>query len=308
MKTLIAFLVLAAACAASDYSYRDGYYWRDGIAHSRYQTSYWSGCCWKYRYNYKPVKFEAAYQEKVRDAVSYNATEKLLEIAELKVKYDANLAKQQQEAKTIREGLQALGINAPSTASYGGYNQATIAGTTIYGQPSVAQTQQLYSQPINHDVHLQATERTAENMLKAVERLTAGNLEAVQHSVDAQSQVQKIQAIAELLKATPHVQTQWSAQLSNGETAQGNQATAQPVVGDIDALIEAKCASCHSANNPSGKSDIFPDGVDMKTWRQFGDEQWTAVLRSIDEKRMPKDADPLTFGEVREFLNARPLQ
>lgn len=308
MKTILAFLLLAATTFAGGYTYRDGYYWSGGVAHTRYQQAYWSGCCWKYQYRYRPVNFDAAYSKEVTDvkyADPIDVSEKLLELAEMKIKYDAKLKERQQAADEVRKGLEALGMQAPSQSAYtapSGYGaQSVTSGTTVYGYPSVNNVSSLYSDGVNLDAKLQAAQRTVDNLAKLVGEANAGNLKAIEGVAAGRDRAALVLAAAQLVSATPGVQTTTTTQAAASSTA----AVTQPT--SIASVISTRCAACHSASNPSGKSDLFPDGVDMSKWSTFSDQQWSAVVDAVLTGSMPKDAAALTASETREFLNARTL-
>lgn len=319
MKTICVLLGLLSVVTdvsesrAGDYVQRDGYYWADGLAYRRYQSSYWDGCCWRYRYHYQPVQFEAAYAKEVAetkyaDPVDVNA--KLLGLAELKIKYDAQLKQKQQAADELQKGLQALGLQTPAASTYaqpaiGSPGVAAVtSGTTVYGYQGVNNVAALYSDGVNLDARLQAMQRTVDNTIKLAETTNAASLQHLDKLVAGRDRAALILAAANLVSAVPGSQTTVTTQAAADAQSSPSAVVAS---GGLAGVLQARCASCHSAQNPQGKGETFPDGVNVSNWRQFTDEQWNKTIEVILDGRMPKDAAALTPLETREFLNARPL-
>lgn len=308
MKTLIAFLMLAAVASAGDYSYSGGYYWSGGVAHQRLQSNYWDGYCWRCRYNYRPVEFQVAYREKLVQAYSepIEANAFAAEVIKLKAKYDYDLEQKRIDAETIRKTLEAVGLKAPlaSTAAYtapGGVQQVT-SGTTVYGYPSVTNVASLYSDGVNLDTKLQQAQRTVDNLAKLVGDANEGNLQAIKEVASGRDRTALVLAAAQLVSASPGIQTTTTAS-----------AQSQPVVNvmaaaNLDQILTARCAKCHSGDTPKGKNDLFPQGVNLSQWTKFTDEQWKVTVAAVAEGTMPPGGNPIPLSEAREFFNARELK
>lgn len=332
--SLAALLLLAAVADAGGYTYKDGYYWSNGLAYQRYSTSCWNGSCWCQQYYYRPVSFAHAYQKTITTAAQkaepYEQSKALLELAKLKLQYEhaAELAQQQREE--LRDGLAALGLGTPEAATpaaatapltaspsvpytAGLASPALTTGTTVYGyQPSVATIAALSGEPVDVNARLLEAKQIVERLSTVVGEAHGQNLETIREAIVGRNEVAKALAIGHVLASTPQIES--GASLSHTTaTATGPGAgvlrqlqglsTAEPT--SLDAVIELRCASCHNAESSSGKHErLFPQGVNMRDWRQFNAAQWAAVSTAVWNGTMPKNGERLGWEEVRPFFAA----
>lgn len=133
---LLLLLVGANSVSATEYEYRDGYYWSSGTAYSRdryFQPGYWSGCNYVngyyfYRYTAVPTVYKS-------DTVNYTDPgwrSKLLDIAANRDKAEMAIRKGQFEQQYFLDAVGALGLQGNFRVnSYG----AVAPGV---GQPQLA--------------------------------------------------------------------------------------------------------------------------------------------------------------------------
>ena len=143
IKTLLAFLILGGVCTASDFVFKDGYYWLGENAYTRQKVSH--GHYGGYRYEYRKAPVVVKKEVEYKDRVEYKEAEKvdwrtrLLEIAQEREEYRAKQEAQAQDHREYMEALKALGLEG-NAAAYPGYSHSPYGyqanseqGTTVYG-------------------------------------------------------------------------------------------------------------------------------------------------------------------------------
>src|SRR3990167_1585508 len=128
MRKIFALLLLlwtAGAALASDYEFRDGYYWLNGRKYSRTYRAYWNPyyCRWDHAYAYHQIADPAP----AKLSLSYLDPQWRVKMLEL--------AAQRIEQKAFMDSAAALGLYMPPMYSdaqslYSGYSPP---GTTVYG-------------------------------------------------------------------------------------------------------------------------------------------------------------------------------
>jgi hypothetical protein len=194
---------------ADGYTFNDGYWWRNDSAYTRNLESYYyyDGCrkCRANRYIYKQhhQKDIVKVIEKVKEPypvergpVNEGWRKDLLEMANLKLKYQYELQQSQQEQKEYLETVQALGLGQPAGYPQAyqpqvypqqqgqyviqgshSYFQGPLAqqGTSVYGYDSVAS--------VYPDVDLKVLYNQANNLALGLQTLTGQSTQGFQELV-----------------------------------------------------------------------------------------------------------------------------
>lgn len=83
------------------------------------------------------------------------------------------------------------------------------------------------------------------------------------------------------------------------------QATSESLAA-LGSVFEKNCYECHSNQKAEGKSELFPDGVNLQNWLSYSAKQRNRVAEVVDSGKMPKDRPKLPFAE-RQVINAAAL-
>jgi cytochrome c553 len=307
--------------SASDYVFREGYFWKDGVPYQRYRTRYCSRGCYYYRYSYRRVP--------VVSSKTPDWRAKLLDIASQRDRFELNNKKSALEHNEFLEAVNALGLSGNFRVNgYGApvqYAQGLAAsgiqqpfaeqGTSVYGY-SYSTLADVYGSTDLNVLYNQAG-NLAKDSLALGDRAVTGHRALVQEEGHNRARVAEILAKAQLLKAadTP------SAHLKQEFNFRG---TVDPETGKVDleeadmrprydaqasAVFKAKCNRCHNANSKAGKSTIFPDGVDMTKFYAFSPKQQNHVLQVLRSGKMPKSVDnapaePLSLSELSSIIKS----
>lgn len=282
------FAITCSQASGGEYSYRDGYWWKGGVAYTRtaYQAYDYS-CGWYWAYQYHKVASPVSYKQA-------DWRERLLDLAKQRDAYVLGARNRQQEQALFEASVKALGLEgnfsvegygAGVNGGYGGgqvgpldasgyYQQApqgsSLYGYSILGSIGAALASSSPSEYVNHAARLRADSRRYEaegesEFLAAVQAISEATL-------GAQSTVAEIQAKADAgvrllgaLRPEPRrVQVQGGAAgayepgvgLDLGSGGQAQEA--------FPALRRA-CASCHGGDKP--KAGLRFDGSQYITSR-----------------------------------------
>ncbi|HYE70388.1 MAG TPA: c-type cytochrome domain-containing protein [Aquabacterium sp.] len=281
MRTILSLLLLLVVCIAadaSDYVYRDGYYWRGQSAYTRHRNNY-GGYYYRYshtRYIAPPVKY----------ATPADWRNKLLDIAKEKVEY-----------QQFREAVRAMGLegqygHAPNYAIQG-------YGTTLYGRVTQANA---YGDAADGQLALQL----AQQFGRIVEGAQSLGGEAAQKFGQVTEKVATIEAVtrgyAHALRASQESKIETRQfdlrPADSGPVKQFGQGPSRA------AVAQARCASCHSGAKKEG-------GFDVTAYDSLAPEQKLRVIGRIfaadASRRMPPGGD-LPFAEKMPWLAEFGLQ
>jgi mono/diheme cytochrome c family protein len=314
---LLAIFCLPGLATADSYTYRDGYYWRGATAYTRAQNKvYTAPNCYYYRYDYYPVKVIEKVVERVVEKPVYPPPapqkgwrQQLLEMAEARDKYEQAQAAAARDHKEYIEAIKVLGLNKGPTANpYGyAYTQNVSAygnaaqGNTVYGYSLSSVSDVLGDNQVG--VWMQQAARAQQAAQVTAEKGLGGIFNAIDLEGSNRARVAQILAKAEVLKsldtAETHTQTRVEVQgaLPPGTIPPPPQA--DPQAPTLQNLFGAKCAKCHSQQGTiQGKTDLFPQGVDLGLYPNFTYEQKRRVLDAVLDGSMPKNGDPLSIEET----------
>lgn len=334
---LLVLMFVVGVAPATDYVYRDGYYWYSGRAYTRtlYQyPGYWSyGVYYPGAYYYQ--YYEVPVVTKTETRVTYNDPgwrTKLLELAAQRDKFEGEIRKGAHEQQYFMEAVQGLGLQgnfrwngygaaAPySYGGYGGYGSGYIqsygaSGSTKYGY-TYNSLSQLYGDGDLSQLY-QAANQLAQNAQRLGGDATAGFSALAGQEGANRARVAEIiakgqmaQQILQALDAGPVTETRgFSFKFNQKGVLERAETGVDPKVkGDLaerwKALAESRCAACHTGANKKGGFDVsvyptMPPEEKQKVWLR---------LVSEDEKRvMPRDADGhagkrLTADEFRLWV------
>ena len=229
----IAALLVPCVSYASDYTYRDGYYWRDGVAYERYQTrQYYNTCCgqrWYTAWAYRPVE-SVKYAGKA-DYKGGGLREKILALAAARDAYEGRIREMSAEHNADMELIQELGLS--KNFYWEGYGQklgmanpyrenfeddayqAPFAnqGSTVYGYTSVGQVHKRYDIELGMNQAARLAERTldladhsSDNFNGLLNTLHSNDAETAQILAKAQALREAGTAIAAVTSSLSSVQ------------------------------------------------------------------------------------------------------
>lgn len=331
---MIVFLLLldVTLLCASDYTFSNGYYWRDGQAFTRsIVQSYDSRGCLINQYKYTLYTAPAPSVLHVTTETPNWRTE-LLKIAATR---ESNAAKLKQAALDQQEYLQAIkalgldggnGSNYTTTTSvdaYGYSQRSAPQGSTVFGYNEIAD---VYG---NVDLGglYQSAIRLAEASQRSGDNATNGAMQLVDQFGDrAQGLLSQQLAIAEINAKTTGV-TNAARALGDAIKAEGRirvekkvEGPAPPVPGGspildepsakaanaddtfnkLTALVQTKCVSCHGGKTTEA-------GLSLVDLGKIDDDTVKKILERITtgnvEKRMPP-GKPLAPAEIGLFFKA----
>jgi mono/diheme cytochrome c family protein len=324
-------MLAAGILQASEYTFSNGWWWKDGHAFSRsaVQTLDARGCLVT-SYRYAPyVAPAAAVTPETADWRS-----KLLEIAEAQKRSEAKLRQSAIEHQEYMEALKALGLNGSQTGytttqsldAYG-YSQRTAPqGATVFGYNEIAD---VYGNVDLGELY-QSAIRLAEGSNRYGSEATNGAMKLVDQFGDrAQGLLSQQLAIAEINAKTAGV-TNAARALGDAIKAESRlhiekrtegpgppkptphhggspildepnaKAAANESYDNLTALVNSKCVSCHG-----GKTNEA--GLNLTDLGKLDDSAVAKILARVtsanSEKRMPP-GKPLETEELRLFFEA----
>lgn len=308
----------AAVAHADDYILRDGQWWRGGLPYNRSQVKvYTSPGCYYYRYDYypAPIKVVEKITEKIIEKPVYPPAvapkgwrQQLLEMAEARDKFEQAQSAATRDHKEYLEAIKALGLGRPQAVPYG-YAYSTqastygaVQGSTVYGYSLSTVNDVLGDNQIG--VWMQQAARAQQAAQATAEKGLGGIFGAIELEGSNRARVASILAKAEVLKSldTPEAHTTTKVEVQGALPPNGLPPVPnapQAPAADLQGLFGNKCAKCHSQQGTiQGKSDLFPQGVDLAQYPSFSYDQKKRVLETVLTGEMPKGGDPLTFEET----------
>ena len=333
-------LAFVGAASASDYVYRDGYYWHGSTPYTRQlvQTpGYWS--CGRYvagqtYYQYTQAAY-TPHAAKLPDYRDPNALSKLLDIAAERSKAQSALLKDRADYDNFANAVKLLGLEgnfrypsvdpfarmpyASGTALIGpngyvidghAYQHFGAQASTVYGYSQLAN---VYSPDLNQ-LYLQAAQLT-QSSINAGQTANQGFQALVTDQAAAQAKVEELKAKREFamamlqsLSSEPKLAAQgvqFRITPQGAFEAKTDQATPEQVQAlrkEFTAVKTQLCASCHSGAKKAG-------GFDIASWSSLSPADRDRIimerLTTADEsKRMPrtKDGRPGPKVEGRNLL------
>lgn len=305
------------------YTFRDGFWWKGETPHTLSRSKVWtSHCSYYYRNNFHPA---AVYHAPIAkpyvppakaDHAPKGWREKLLELKEAQVAFEQKQKNAARDHQEYMEAIKALGLDDHVDPVYSGYKLSKIQsvyapnagqGNTVYGY-SLNTVGDVYGQN-DVSVWMQQYGRAQQQAQTVAEKGLDGMLEALKLEGDNRARVATILAKAQLLKsldvAETRTQTTVEVQQTGTATAgDGSAINAQPFMAAGDGLyqmLKARCYNCHSPegqNGISGKSELFPSGVDLSKYDQFSLAQKQRTIQSVLSGEMPQGGNGLSVEEM----------
>lgn len=313
---------------ADGYVFRDGYYWLGSVPYTRTQSKVWTSHCNYYLKNsyakadykppavYVPPKVEIPYKPAevyIPPVPNKGWRDKLLELKEAQLAFEQKQKDAERDHKEYLEAIDALGLGGSVEPSYSGYKLSKIQsvygpnaqqGNTVYGY-SLSTVADVYGQN-DVSVWMQQYGRAQAAAQTSAERGLDGMLQAINLEGDNRARVATIIAKAQLLQSldVPETKTQTTLEVqqsSTGGQAPVVDALAQSTGADLGAMLSQRCYNCHSpdgASGVSGKSELFPQGVDLTHYDEFSIQQKRRVVESVLSGEMPKNGNGLSVEET----------
>jgi hypothetical protein len=315
--------VWSAFSYAGDYTFNNGFYWRDGQAFNRvasYEYYYSDGCRYR-RQIWKYTAVDGAYNNLSAQTEGWRT--KLLDIAAKHKVYQDQLAASANEQQEFEASVRLLGLEGvvssyEFTPQYSGHSSgysgnfdylaaqqgSTITGyreqADIYGNMNLGE---LYNQVLrlrsqSAELESKATSET----IQATDNLSAraAQLESQRAKNDILSK------LAEAATSDSHAQVireLYTVQSNGGSTDNVGKAE---LGKQLTAVLNKRCVSCHNATKQNG-------GLRLDDLSLITDAQSKEILERINSsnpmKRMPlKDVDtpgePLPVDEKAVFFLA----
>lgn len=348
MKYLFSVLLLLIFCivpaTATDYTYRDGYWWLGDKAYTRqlYQNpGYWSyGVYYPGSYYYQylevPVATKTVYKKETVSYTDPGWRSKLLDIAAQRDKFEGEIRKNAHEQAYFLDGVKALGLQGnfgwsgygavppgSSGASYGyGYGYASYGGaganaTTKYTYSNLSQ---LYGDGDLSQLY-QAANQLAQNAQRLGGEATSGFTALAGQEGANRARVAEIlakgqmaQQVLQALETAPTGVTKAFSFKFNErgvfektEAASGvNPKLREELSEQFSAVASARCASCHSGATRKGGFDVYSYPSMSAEEKQ---RVWMRLATENEATVMPRTGDGrpgkrLTLEEFRAFLLA----
>lgn len=331
-----------AGYSASGYTYRDGYYWSNGVPYERYEgtckkkecdhcgRSRWiTYACWKYR----PVKIinikeTDSFDDIVKQMIAMKREEKAVE---------NDIRENYAKVKAVGELNSIFGFDSQRIQGYGQYlaygDQYTQypapQGTTVYGVNEVIGS--TYGESalslLDADAHINTAyehrrvsrqyEHDAEIALgNNVRDMEAGRTQQIGAVAEIQALgsqtvalAKELRALASELKAkdraTIHSREIFPIETHQPEPAE-QPAASLPKWRDV---VVTSCGECH-IDQSLGKSDMFPSGFNFNAIGDMSNAQidylWKTVVTGKTAKGKimpPKSHGPLTTAEKSALSN-----
>jgi hypothetical protein len=289
------------------YTYRDGY-WYDshGQAYTRYRDKcYYNRCNWYWCWKYSPY-----YAAKTYKPVDWRAA--VVQMAEAREAAQDKLKASQEENKAFIEAMNALGLSSGNAAPLQGlplggflvapngkpfntldFRQVIQSGFNAeQGQTlfSVSQLSDIYSQN-----DLSVLFQQAQQLASGAQQLASDANRQFDDAVVAEAAGR--QRIAEIIAKTSLVREALRNAVEPKRDERDIHIGTEDTVpiGDVSALIQAKCIRCH--NTATDKNG----GVDLSKYDSFTAEQKDFVFETVASGKMPKGGKRLTGKELKLF-------
>jgi mono/diheme cytochrome c family protein len=322
-------LLLASAASASDYTFSNGYWWKDGQAFTRslVQTYDARGCIVN-SYKYSLYSAPAPSVLNVTHETP-NWRAKLLEIAEYREKSEAKLRASAIEHQEYMDALKALGLKG----SHGGYTTTSIdaygysqrtapQGATVFGYNEIADVYgnvdlgELYQSAIrlaesSNRYGAEATNGTQkliDNFGDRAQGLLSQQLAIAEINAKTAGVTNAARALGDAIKAESrlHVEKRTVGPQSPPAPPQPSSSpildepTAKDSLNDLASLVQVKCFSCHGGKTTEA-------GLNLGDLTKLDEPAVAKILARITsanpEKRMPP-GKPLSTEELRLFFEA----
>lgn len=321
---LICFALLAGSTTsslASDYVWRDGYWWLGGKAYTRSVEYYYQGRCKYSRYVYSPaVGYDYAAEVAKLKYTDPDWRTKLLDIAKQRDYFEGRMRLDALEQKEFIEAIQVLGLEGNfnwkgygADVNYGvgdAYHHQnayhpTPQGNTVFGYSAIADVygnvdlNQLYEQAIRlaevSQRHGHEATVNAHTLIREEGSWRARVAEIIAKGQAAREALQGAQATG------GRVEFRAFGTTPNSAPARASNAQAEQVYSQLQSLVNDKCVKCH-------KADKLEGGLDLTDLSALSAEQGHSIFERIysadPEKRMPKGAPALTRDELDLFERA----
>jgi len=293
----------------------------------------WTGTGWwlrGYGYFYPPAAAAAP-----APAYAPGWQGQLLDLAAARDKVEGKLRLAQQDQQAYLNAVNALGLTgnfrlpAYGTLGYGqhlyglprltGTGSLTLgsygaSGNTVYGY-SYNSIKDVYGDTNLNALYQQAA-RLTQNAQTLAGQATGDFHGLVGEEGKNRARVAEILAQAQAAKtaldaAKPQARTTQETRtftfqlgadgkLTPAAPADGNAPPARTAPGAFAALATARCAACHSGQKKEGGFDVAAySGLSLADKAKV----WQRLLTPDKDKRMPKDAAPLTAEEVQLFVS-----
>ena len=305
------------------YSYRSQYYYQPvAVKYVEKEPEYKA-----------PAKVEYPETPTLPSVTDENWRQKLLELAGARDKWRAELKASALEHNEFMEAVRVLGLEgqgddynpryAASPYQFGGTYQSTLGGgygsssyskkylynpqaaqgSTVYGYAGYdyATLADVYGTTDMKVLYDQAS-RLATNAQSLAGEANVGFQQLIGKESNSRERVAYILAQAQLLRSAAIPEVREETQTQNyGQNPQV--LTQQHAAGaDLGGVIHNRCVQCHSASVSEGKSELFPQGVNMEDYQHFTFGQKQRVMQSIISGRMPKGGKQLEINEMALFL------
>lgn len=328
---MIVFCVLlnAVLLFGSDYSFSNGYYWKDGQAFTRsIVQSYDSRGCLINTYKYSLYSAPAPSVLHVTHETP-NWRAKLLEIAEYREKSEAKLKASQLEHQEYMDALRALGLKGNSSYTttttvdaYGYSQRAAPQGATVYGYNEISD---IYGNVDLGDLYqsairlAEASQRSGDSATNGAFRLVdqfgdraqgllSQQLAIAETNAKANGVTNAARALGDALQAQSRIHVEKRTETPTPAPPQpgGSPVLDQPsakaddTFNRVTALVQTKCASCHGGKTTEAGLNLTDLGkVDEATV----DKILKRITNPNPEKSMPP-GKPLTRAEISLFFQA----
>lgn len=305
------------------YTFRDGFYWKDSVPYTRTQSKVWTSHCNYYLRNsyskanyqppavYVPPKIEVP-PVYVPPTPQKGWRDKLLDLKQAQIEFQQKQDAATRDHKEYLEAIEALGLGDKLEPNYSGYKISKLQ--SVYGNAQQGNTAYGYSLSTVGDVYgenqvgvwMQQYGRAQAQAQSAAQNGLDGMLEAINIEGDNRARVATIIAKAQLLQSldVPETKTQTTLEVQQAQTG-GNapvvDAFAQAGSDSLQQMLSQRCYSCHSpqgANGVSGKSELFPFGVDLTRYPEFTVAQKRRTVESVLSGEMPKGGNGLSVEET----------
>lgn len=302
MRTIVIILAVLLSSATSGfagpYSLRDGFYWLEGVPHTRTLVTCRRNGCRVRRYEYVRA---LTYQNPGWRSLVVQLKEKQL-LSELE------LLKSQAESKefitTIKalnlEGYVAGSVQLQGSMNFGQYGngyfpnaeQAAVLGQSPYQTTQYRKVTDIYGLDPNVMIQQRRDAQKASTELTA--KIDDGTVTVLSQLAENDKQYRSgVQRIEELRAKIELMKSVDRTDIHTNETTTMSLPTppghlSESVEG-FKNLVEQKCYSCHGGDKvEKGDSGLFPDGLDF-TVGIFNSEQKMEILRRVTNDTMPPE-------------------
>lgn len=334
LYSVLLLMIVVVATPATDYVYRDGFYWYGGKAYTRalYQyPGYWSyGVYYPGAYYYRYTEVPVAVKEKAVTYTDAGWRSKLLDLAAQRDKFEGEIRKGQHEQAYFLDAVRALGLqgnftwngygNAPPSLYGGsgyGYASYSANASTKYGY-SYNSLSQLYGDSDLNQLY-QAANQLAQNAQRLGGEATSGFTALAGQEGANRARVAEIiakgqmaqQILQALESAPPAVTKGFSFRFNERGVFEKTEVGVSPEVKEglseqFAQVARNRCASCHSGSTRKGGFDVFEYPTMTAEAKQ---RVWMRLVSDDQNAMMPRGLDGgpgkrLTPDEFRAFVLA----